>query len=100
MDLDKLYQAYLSSTGVCTDTRKIEKGCIFFALKGDNFNGNRFAEQALSNGAMLAVVDEEEFAGQNCLLVDDGLTALQELSKHHRNQLSLTINRSAALLTC
>lgn len=89
--MDELYQAYLNATGVCTDTRKITRGCIFFALKGENFNGNKFAKEAISLGASVAVIDEAEFQSKNMILVDDVLTSLQELAKHHRNQLSIPV---------
>ncbi|MBT4473402.1 MAG: UDP-N-acetylmuramoyl-tripeptide--D-alanyl-D-alanine ligase, partial [Bacteroidetes bacterium] len=51
MKLEKVYTYFLESTGICTDTRKIEKGCLFVALRGDNFNGNKFTQQALDKGA-------------------------------------------------
>ena len=87
-----LYKKYLLSNNVCTDTRQIQKGDLFFALKGPNFNGNLYAQKALDLGAQFAVVDEEEFAnGANILLVSDGLKALQELSQHHREQLNIPI---------
>ncbi|PXX23982.1 UDP-N-acetylmuramoyl-tripeptide--D-alanyl-D-alanine ligase [Arenibacter sp. ARW7G5Y1] len=70
----------------CTDTRKISPNCIFFALKGDNFNGNSYALQALESGAAYAVIDEEEYAGhEKAILVENVLTTLQNLSQYHRN---------------
>jgi len=75
---------------VCTDTRKVKKGDIFFALKGDNFNGNLFALQALKSGASLAVIDEEvDDTNKNLFKVDNVLTTLQELAKHHRQQFNI-----------
>ena len=62
MEIEELYQKYLSTGIVSTDTRRITKGCMFLALKGDNFNGNEFAMQALESGASVSVVDEKEFA--------------------------------------
>ena len=59
ISIDNLYQIYLKHPSVCTDTRKIQKGDLFFALKGEHFNGNQFAVQALENGAAYAIVDEE-----------------------------------------
>ncbi|MGL6266533.1 MAG: Mur ligase domain-containing protein, partial [Chitinophagaceae bacterium] len=59
MSIEKLYKIYLQHPQVQTDTRKISKGEIFFALKGPNFNGNKFAKQALEMGAALVVADEE-----------------------------------------
>ena len=57
--IEKLYQIFSDHSSICTDTRKVKAGDIFFALKGENFNGNRFAIQALDNGAAYAIVDEE-----------------------------------------
>lgn len=85
---EQLYEIFLKHPVVSTDTRTIPPGCIFFALKGGNFNGNVFAKEALSKGAAYAVVDQEEFAeGERSLLAKDVLTALQELSAHHRKTL-------------
>jgi len=75
---------------VCTDTRKIKQGDIYFALKGENFNGNKFALQALEQGASIAVVDEDVNSNDEKLFkVDDVLIALQALAKHHRQQFSI-----------
>ncbi len=77
---------------VSTDTRNLPEGCIFFALKGENFNGNRFAGQALEKGAALAVVDEKEYAaGDKYILVEDSLRSLQELAREWREQWGKTI---------
>lgn len=84
--LGELYQHFLQATGVCTDTRQLKAGELFFALRGPNFNGNKYAAQALEKGASLAVIDDEEFAGPNTLLVEDALKALQDLATHHRKQ--------------
>ncbi len=90
MEIEKLYKHYLSSGKISTDTRKIEPGSLFFALKGDNFNANEFALEALEKGAMYSIVDEERFAvNDKCILVDDALTALQKLARHHRDQFSI-----------
>lgn len=94
MKTEALYKQYIQSTGVSTDTRKIEKGNIFFALKGPNFNANDFASQALEIGASLVVVDEERVipnADSRYFLVDNVLLALQKLANHHRRQLSIPI---------
>lgn len=86
MTIEQLHQLFLEFPQVCTDTRKINQNCIFFALKGDNFNGNKYASQALEKGASYAIVDEEEFAGSdNTILVKNVLTTLQNLSQFHRN---------------
>ena len=86
MTIEQLHQLFLEFPQVCTDTRKISPNCIFFALKGDNFNGNKYAAQALEKGASYAIVDEDEFAGSdNTILVKNVLTTLQNLSQFHRN---------------
>ncbi len=72
---------------VTTDSRKSVKGGMFFALKGENFDGNKYALAALENGCTVAVVDDAEYAQDSrCLLVDDALQALQQLAAHHRKQ--------------
>ncbi|MFY0626089.1 MAG: UDP-N-acetylmuramoyl-tripeptide--D-alanyl-D-alanine ligase [Reichenbachiella sp.] len=87
-----LYKIFLQSTGVCTDTRTLKKGQLFFALKGPNFNGNAYAEKALDMGASFAIIDKEAFdGGDKYLLVRDVLKALQELSTHHRDQFEIPI---------
>lgn len=90
MNTAQLYQLYLQHQSVQTDTRKLKPGDIYFALKGPNFNGNAFAQQALDAGAAYAVLDEIEYATDNsCIYVEDALTALQQLAKHHRQQLNI-----------
>ena len=88
----KLYELYLKHPSVCTDTRKTQKGDLFFALKGEHFNGNQYAIQALEKGAAYAVVDEEVsndgYSGQ-IIRVDDTLACLQSLAAHHRNQFNI-----------
>jgi len=90
MSIEQLYQLYLQHPSVETDTRKLKAGDIFFALKGPSFNGNAFAQKALEAGAAFAVVDEAGFAvTDKTILVDDALTTLQALAKHHRQQLNI-----------
>ena len=92
MTIEQLHQLFLQFPEVCTDTRKISTDCIFFALKGDNFNGNKFAEQALKKGAKFAIVDEKEFTtSDNCILVDNVLETLQKLAAHHRKYYSAKV---------
>jgi UDP-N-acetylmuramoyl-tripeptide--D-alanyl-D-alanine ligase len=94
MNISALYTLFLESTGVSTDTRKIDQGTIFFALKGPNFNANDFAAKALETGASLVVIDEEAYlveGDKRYFLVDDVLTALQNLANHHRHQLTIPI---------
>lgn len=83
---------FQSATGVCTDTRKIQKGNMFFALKGPNFNANALAEEALAKGASCAVIDDPAFdTGSKTLIVEDGLRALQDLATAYRNTLTIPI---------
>lgn len=92
MEIAELYQAFKDSSSFTTDTRKIEKGDMFFALKGENFNGNHFAKQALENGAAYVVIDEEEYmVDERTILVTDVLTSLQLLAKHHRQTLNIPV---------
>lgn len=87
MNISDLHSIFLEFPNVCTDTRKITKDCLFFALKGGNFNGNKFASDALQQGAKYVIIDEKEFAKSDAyLLVDDVLETLQELATYHRNQ--------------
>ncbi len=92
MNLENLHQLFLKYKSVTTDTRKIEKNSIFFALKGANFDANTFASQALEKGASYVVIDNKEFfINEKTILVDDVLTTLQELAKFHRIYLKITI---------
>ncbi|WBL21911.1 UDP-N-acetylmuramoyl-tripeptide--D-alanyl-D-alanine ligase [Zunongwangia sp. HRR-M8] len=93
MNIAKIHRRFLTSSGVSTDTRNIKPNSLFFALKGSNFNGNQFAEEALSKGAEVAIVDEEIYAKEqeNYILVDDCLKALQELATFHRQFLGIPI---------
>lgn len=92
MTIEELYSEYLKTRCVTTDSRKISEGCIFFGLKGDTFDGNRFAAQALEKGASLCVVDNPECkAGDRCIVVEDSLQTLQELARYHRSQLTIPV---------
>jgi UDP-N-acetylmuramoyl-tripeptide--D-alanyl-D-alanine ligase len=92
MKIEQLHSLFLKCNSVNTDTRKIKKGDIYFALKGETFNGNSFAEEALRKGAQYAIVDEKEFQkSSNTILVDDVLKALQNLAIYHRSYLNLPI---------
>ncbi len=92
MNLEGLYNLYSQYYLVDTDTRKIRENTIYFALKGANFNGNTFAEEALKKGAIYAVVDEKEFkTNDNIILVDNVLETLQSLANYHRNKLNIPI---------
>ena len=92
MNIEQLHQHFLENAIVSTDTRNISEGCIFFALKGDNFNGNAYADEALKKGARLAVVDESEYATtEKHILVNDVLKTLQELARYHRNHCTVKV---------
>ncbi|MDP5229666.1 MAG: UDP-N-acetylmuramoyl-tripeptide--D-alanyl-D-alanine ligase [Cellulophaga sp.] len=87
MKIEKLHELFLKFPNVSTDSRKITKDSLFFALKGDNFNGNSYAIKAIENGAAYAIVDEKEFAnGDNSILVDNVLETLQQLANYHRKR--------------
>jgi UDP-N-acetylmuramoyl-tripeptide--D-alanyl-D-alanine ligase len=87
ISIEHLYNLFLQSSEVSTDTRSIAEGNLFFCLKGENFNGNTFASQALEKGASFVVVDEPEYQlNERCILVDNSLSALQKLAKFHRKK--------------
>ncbi|MDQ3111142.1 MAG: UDP-N-acetylmuramoyl-tripeptide--D-alanyl-D-alanine ligase [Bacteroidota bacterium] len=88
INTEQLYSVFQQHPKICTDTRNIIHGSIFFALKGGNFNGNLFAKDALAKGAAYAVVDEKEYAdGEAFVHVEDVLLTLQDLARYHRQQL-------------
>ena len=92
IDIQQLHKKYLASSGVSTDTRKIAPDSIFFALTGENFDGNKFAAQALNSGAKYVVVDNPGVVEDDrFLLVDDVLTTLQDLATYHRQALDIPI---------
>jgi UDP-N-acetylmuramoyl-tripeptide--D-alanyl-D-alanine ligase len=94
MHLSILYDLYLKSTGISTDTRKIDAGNVFFALKGPNFNANEFAAKAFEMGASVVVIDDPNFFiedDQRYFICEDVLTTLQKLANHHRHQLQIPI---------
>ena len=97
MDLERLYIAFTNSTGVTTDSRKIEEEAMFFALHGASFDGNDYAVQSLEKGASVAVVDREDIVianpdhAEQLILVEDTLQALQALAREHRRELAIPI---------
>ena len=92
MHTELLYDRYLKSSGVSTDTRQITPGSVFFALKGPKYNANEFAADALDKGASAAVIDDQSFAKDDrFVVVDDTLKALQLLAKHHRSLLKIPV---------
>jgi UDP-N-acetylmuramoyl-tripeptide--D-alanyl-D-alanine ligase len=100
LSTEQLYSKFLECMGVSTDTRRITPNCLFVALKGDNFNGNTFARQALASGARYALIDDADLAQQDMdysglssrlLLVPDALLALQDLARHHRQTFTFPV---------
>ena len=92
MEIKELYDIFLQSAGVCTDTRTLKKNQLFFALKGENFDGNRFALQALEKGASYAVAGEDLEADDPRLIkVSDTLETLKALAAYHRRQLRIPV---------
>jgi UDP-N-acetylmuramoyl-tripeptide--D-alanyl-D-alanine ligase len=89
---ERIYQVYEKHPVISTDTRKIAPGSIFFALKGEKFDANTFAEQAITSGAAYAVIDNPDYnRGEQYILVDDVLTALQDLARYHRRRLTIPV---------
>lgn len=93
MNIDTLYEIFSKHKSVCTDTRKLKEGDIYFALKGDNFDGNKFALNALDNGASYCVIDDKSIkdTSDKFIYVKDTLITLQALATYHRNTLSFPI---------
>ncbi len=116
MEINQLYELYLTTSGVCTDTRRIESDCMFFALKGDNFDGNEFAEMALESGAKFVIVDNKDVFSRwkdsvgkiidneevvsiggvkerahSMILVDNVLTTMQHLARYHRRKFRVPV---------
>ncbi len=93
-NLKKIYALFLANSHISTDTRKLKKGSLFFALPGENFNGNRFAAEAIEKGSVAAIVDDPEFVPKNdsrFYLVDNTLDILQKLAKFHRQQFDIPV---------
>lgn len=89
---ESIYNIFLQSTGVITDTRNLNLNNLFFALKGENFNANEFASQAIENGCIAAIVDEEKYVVSNkIILVKNVLKTLQDLANYHRNQFNIPV---------
>lgn len=89
MNISDIYKVFISCKNVSTDTRTIQENDLFFGLNGENFDGNRFVAKAFENGAKYAIIDNPEYKiNDQCILVEDSLVCLQELSKYHRQQLT------------
>lgn len=92
LSIEELYEIFSRHPVVVTDSRKIEPGCLFFALKGETFNGNEFAGAALEAGAAFAIIDEAKFkSGDRMILVKDVLVTLQELARFHRRRFTIPV---------
>jgi UDP-N-acetylmuramoyl-tripeptide--D-alanyl-D-alanine ligase len=92
MEIEHLYEIYLRHPNVRNDTRKISEGCIYWSIRGERFDGNSFADEALEKGAAYAVIDRPELAkGERYIVVEDALSALQQLAKHHRKILGIPV---------
>lgn len=91
-NIEELYELYVKcGQKICTDTRKLIPGSIFFALKGDSFNANTFAQKAIEEGCAYAVIDDVSFCNKKTLLVNNVLEALQQLANYHRKQLNIPV---------
>lgn len=92
MNIEKLYSIYLEHSTITTDSRNVPNGSLFFALKGGNFDGNKYAKSALEKGAKFTIVDDPKVAiSEQYILVKDVLTALQDLARHHRQQFDIPV---------
>ena len=92
MKIEQIHQLFLECQSACTDTRKIKTNDMFFALKGDNFNGNTYVKQALLSGAKYCVIDDAEFnTSSQTILVNNVLETLQALAAYHRTFLHIPI---------
>jgi len=90
--MENLFQLFYQTSGVSTDTRKIKKDSIYIALKGENFNGNNFALQAIELGAKFAIVDNKDLENQSTIFfVENSLIFLQKLANYHRNKFNIPL---------
>ena len=92
MSIGKIYKKFLESSGIVIDSRKVYDNCMFFALKGPNFNGNEFAKEALNKGALCCIVDEKKYIeNDDYIHVNNSLKILQNLANFHRKKLKTKI---------
>ncbi|HPE58493.1 MAG TPA: Mur ligase family protein, partial [Bacteroidales bacterium] len=90
--LSLIYNQFLRNPSVVIDSRKVKPGDLFFALKGDRFDGNRFAAEVIASGAAMAVVDDSSLINEKgCIWVEDTLKALQLLANRYRNSLNVIV---------
>jgi len=92
MEISELYKIYTKHPVICTDTRKIKAGGIFFALRGSNFNGHKFVNTAINKGCEFAIIEDEKYyINDKSIIVKNVLKTLQNLAKYHRQKLSIPI---------
>ncbi|OIQ26132.1 MAG: hypothetical protein BM555_06560 [Crocinitomix sp. MedPE-SWsnd] len=92
MNTSELHKLFVQGDGICTDTRALQSNTLFFALRGENFNGNNFAAAALEAGCNYAIIDEEQNAvSDKCIVVDSVLQTLQDLANYHRKQFDIPV---------
>jgi len=92
MEIKEIYALFKQYSTICTDSRKITNGAIFISLRGENFNGNKYALKAIQDGCSYAIVDEKEYdIHQNTILVNNALKTLQDLATYHRRQLNIPL---------
>ena len=92
MEIAALYEHYKKSSGICTDSRKVFEGCMYVSLKGETFDGNKFALEALEKGASYSITDDPSLTDTVGLIkVDNGLKTLQDLSSYHRHQFDIPV---------
>ena len=92
MDIKDIYDIFKQNPTICTDTREVTKDSIFISLKGEKFNGNKFALKSIEDGCAYAIVDEEEYdVNKHTILVHNALKTLQDLATYHRNQLNIPL---------
>ena len=90
--IEKIYNYFISSSGVSTDSRTVKPNNLFFSLSGPNFNGNEYALKAIENGALFAIIDDPDFKkGDQYILVNNCLSSLQELANYHRKKMASEI---------
>lgn len=92
MTISELYELFLHHPKVTTDSRNCPRGSIFFALKGEKFDGNKFASKALDTGCQYAVIDNPDYyISERTILVDDVLKTMQQLAHRHRKTVGIPI---------
>ena len=92
MKIKEIYALFQQHSTICTDSRKITNGAMFISLRGENFNGNKYALKAIQDGCSYAIVDEKEYhIHKNTILVNNALKTLQDLATYHRNQLNIPL---------